>query len=187
MLYIDDQLFALDAAALEAEIGRLPEWRRRAALGYRSELNQRQSVLAFRLLWQGLQRDFGMTEMPRVEWGSHGKPFLPDYPSLHFNLSHCREAVACAIDTRRVGVDIESYRPVKPAVVRYAMSESECRRIADSPHPQRSFTILWTQKEALVKLSGEGINRDMKLLLENNPHRLSTLVTDRYVCTLAEE
>ncbi len=187
MLYIDDRLHALSDAALEAELNRLPEWRRRAAMAFRNALSRRQSVLAFRLLWQALQRDYGFTAMPRVEWGSHGKPYLPDHPSLHFNLSHCREAVACAVDVRPVGVDVESYRPLRPAVVRYAMSEAETRRIMGSACPERVFTILWTQKEALVKLSGRGIHDGLPSLLEGNPHRLSTLVTPRYVCTLAQQ
>lgn len=187
MLYINDDLYAADTAQIEADIKRLPAWRRDIVLRYKHELGRRQCLLAYQLLCRGLQKDFGIDGMPRFEYGGHGKPFLPDYPTLHFNMSHCQTAVACAISKTPVGVDIETYRPVKESVVRYAMSESETLRILQAARPERAFTILWTQKEALVKFTGEGLSRQLPTLLESNTHRLSTLVTPQYVCTLAEE
>ncbi len=186
MIYVDDNLLALDAAQLEREINRLPAWRREVVLRYRFDLGRRQSLLAYRLLCDGLRRDFAIDAMPRFEIGAHGKPYLPDYPQIHFNLSHCREAVACAIATHPVGIDVEGYRMVSDAVLRYAMSDAEIERIKQSPAPERTFTALWTQKEALVKLTGEGINDDIPSLLAHHPYRLSTLLTGRYALTLAE-
>ncbi len=187
MLYINDRLFDKDASTLAGEINSLPAWRREIVLHYKHELGQRQSLMAYQLLCEGLRRDYGIDAMPRFEIGEHGKPHLPDYPQLHFNLSHCREAVACAIDTRPVGIDIESYRPLKNGVLRYAMNEEEIVRIQAAPNPERAFTILWTQKEALVKLTGEGITKDIHNILDRHPYQLQTLVTQRYVCTLATE
>ncbi len=185
MLYINDRLSDKDASTLASEIKSLPAWRRDIVLRYKHELGQRQSLLAYQLLCEGLRRDFGIDTTPRFALGEHGKPYLPDYPQIHFNLSHCREAVACAIDTRPVGIDIESYRPLKDSVLRYAMSAEEIVRILAAPDPKRAFTILWTQKEALVKLTGEGLSRDLPALLTSNPYCMHTLVTERYACTLA--
>ncbi len=185
MLYINENLFEKDASTLAGEINSLPAWRRDIVLRYKHELGRRQSLLAYQLLCEGLRRDFGIDAKPRFALGEHGKPYLPDYPQIHFNLSHCREAVACAIDTRPVGIDVEGYHPLKDGVLRYAMSEAEIARIQTAPNPERAFTILWTQKEALVKLTGEGLNRDLPTLLTGNPHCMHTLVTERYACTLA--
>lgn len=187
MLYINDDLYALSASELEQEIRLLPAWRRDIVLRYTHELGRRQGLLAYQLLCQGLRKDFGIEGFPRFAYGEHGKPYLADYPALHFNLSHCKTAVACAISTNPVGVDIETFRPVRESVVRYAMSEAEAQRILQAARPERAFTILWTQKEALVKLTGEGLNRELPALLESNTHRLSTLVMPQYVCTLAED
>lgn len=187
MLYINDRLYELSASGLEREICQLPAWRRDIVLRFTHELGRRQSLLAYQLLCRGLKKDFGIEDMPRFAYGEHGKPFLADYPTLHFNLSHCKGAVACAISTKPVGVDIETYRPIKESIINYAMSEAEARRIRQAACPERAFTILWTQKEALVKLTGEGLNRELPALLEGNTHRLSTLVTPQYACTLAED
>lgn len=187
MLYINDRLYELSASELEQAIGLLPAWRRDIVLRYTHELGRRQGLLAYQLLCRGLRKDFGIDDMPRFAYGEHGKPFLPDYPALHFNLSHCKGAVACAISTNPVGVDIETYRPVKESIVGYSMNEAEAQRIRQDSRPERAFTILWTQKEALVKLTGEGLGHQLPTLLESNTHRLSTLVTPQYVCTLAED
>lgn len=187
MLYINDDLYALSASELEQEINLLPAWRRELVLRYTHEQGRRQGLLAYLLLCRGLKKDFGIEDMPRFAYGEHGKPYLPDYPTLHFNISHCRQAVACAISTKPVGVDIETFRPVKENVINYAMNKAEALRIRKAARPERAFSILWTQKEALVKLTGEGLGHELPTLLENNTHRLSTLVTPQYVCTLAEE
>lgn len=187
MLYINDNLYALSASELEQEIHLLPAWRREVVLRYTHELGRRQSLLAYQLLCQGLRNDFGIEGMPRFAYGEHGKPSLPDYPHIHFNISHCKGAVACAISERPVGVDIETFRPIRESIVRYAMNETEAQRILQATRPERAFAILWTQKEALVKLTGEGLNRELPTLLKGNTHRLSTLITPQYVCTLAEE
>lgn len=36
----------------------------------------------------------------------HGKPYLLNYPDVHFNISHSGEYVACAVADSPVGVDI---------------------------------------------------------------------------------
>ena len=47
--------------------------------------------------------------MPRLAYGAHGKPFLPEEPERQISLAHTRGAVVCAVSPRPVGVDIESF------------------------------------------------------------------------------
>ena len=47
------------------------------------------------------------------------------------------------------------------------MSEAENRRIVAADDSDTEFTLLWTRKEALLKLTGEGITDDMKTVLES--------------------
>lgn len=47
----------------------------------------------------------------RIACGPHGKPYLSDYPNVHFKLSHSGHFVACAICGRTVGLDIQKLRP----------------------------------------------------------------------------
>lgn len=113
---------------------------------------------------------------PRIAHHEHGKPYLADHPGLFFNLSHCRRALAAAISTEgEVGIDIESRRPVVAALVDKVCSPEEADAIAHADDPELLFLKYWTQKEALLKLIGTGIDRDLRpLLAPDNPilHRL---------------
>lgn len=47
----------------------------------------------------------------RIEKAEFGKPFLPDYPELSFNMSHSGDILALAISTQcQLGIDIECYK-----------------------------------------------------------------------------
>ncbi len=93
----------------------------------------------------------------KLEIGEHGKPFFRN-SRLRFNVSHSRSAVIAAFSTEDVGVDVESRGRCRE-FVRIAerfFPEDEARRIADSGD-EELFLRYWTAKEAMLKLSGEGI------------------------------
>ena len=46
------------------------------------------------------------------------------------------------------------------------MSDAEMERILQAECPEEEFIRLWTQKEAVLKHSGEGIRNDMKHVLD---------------------
>ena len=94
------------------------------------------------------------------EWryNEHGKPFLVgEDTTTYFSISHCREAIAVVIADQEVGIDIESIRAAKSDLVTRVMNEAEQTQIYQSADPNRTFTRLWTQKEAIVKWQGIGI------------------------------
>ena len=51
------------------------------------------------LLRRALWCEYGTDALPEIALGPKGKPSFPALPGLQFNLSHCRRAVACALDT----------------------------------------------------------------------------------------
>ena len=51
----------------------------------------------------------------------------------------------------------------KPGLAEYAMSDEEQKEIEKGG--DLAFTLLWTKKEALLKLTGEGITDDIKTVL----------------------
>ena len=108
MLWILEHLDQLNTEAVISFLPRLSEARRNRVLSMKPEGPRVQSVLAELLLRRALREEFGLTELPRIETGEKGKPFFPDYPKIHFNLSHCKYAVACALDRAPVGVDAEA-------------------------------------------------------------------------------
>jgi 4'-phosphopantetheinyl transferase len=90
------------------------------------------------------------------------------------------------VSDKPVGVDIETIRPYKESLARYVMNDDELEKILHAENPALEFTKLWTQKEAVVKLSGHGISNDMKSVLKGFPFEIETVVTDRYVYSLTK-
>ncbi len=188
MIYINDDIYGFSAEKIAECIENLPSQRREVALRYKHELGRRQCVLAYLLLCDGLEREYGITDKPVFAYGGHGKPSIIGHEDIHFNLSHCKTAVACAISDKPIGIDVESIRPVKEAVIRYAMNDDEVQQILTSPNPDLEFTRLWTIKESVLKLTGEGINDDMKNVLNTEKLKgisIENIMCDGYVYSVA--
>ncbi len=106
----------------------------------------------------------------------HASPLSPHTPNhncqlstvncqLYFTLSHCKQAIACVLSERPVGVDVESIGRYSESLARHVLSPEEFALVSSAPDPQIPFTRLWTQKEAVVKLTGRGIDDDLPNLL----------------------
>lgn len=87
----------------------------------------------------------------------HGKPYLLNYPDVHFNISHSGEYVACAVADSPVGVDIQKIGEYSLEVARRVCNEQELKQIEDSSDKASEFIKFWTQKEAILKMYGIGI------------------------------
>ncbi len=164
MIYLNDDIASFD---FEAALPLLSEQRREQALKFKHELGRKTCAMAYLLLCEGLRKEYGITERPVFEYGEHGKPAIVGHPEIHFNLSHCREAVICVLSDQPVGVDIESIREYKDTLIDYTMNDKEVEQIMQSERPDIEFIRLWTMKEATLKLSGEGINNNLKDVLVN--------------------
>ncbi len=184
-IYIDDNLLRPSAEELERWTASLPPQRREQVLSVRHDQGRRERLLVYRLLCRALREEYGITEQPVFQYNEHGKPFLAS-GSPFFSLSHCREAVACAVGNHPIGIDIESIRTAKDSLVRYTMNEAEQEHIFSSYDPDRSFTRLWTQKEAVAKLLGTGVLDNIKEMLTIHPYILRTEETERYIWSVAE-
>ena len=102
-------------------------------------------------------------------YNEHGKPYLLNYPDVHFNISHSGEYVVCAVSGMPVGIDIQKISEYNPAVARRVCNEKELKQIEDSSDKASEFTKHWTQKEAVLKMHGTGItDGDIKDCLDNH-------------------
>ena len=171
---------------LEAALKEISEQRREQALKFKFELGQRLCVLAYQLLKQGLREDYGITENPVFEYNEHGKPSIVGHPEICFNLSHCKEAVVCAVSDKPVGIDVESIREYRDSLVHYTMNDEEIQEIESSEHPASAFIRLWTMKEATMKLIGTGISNDMKSVIDIHTYKYTTVDRQRYIYTVCE-
>jgi 4'-phosphopantetheinyl transferase len=98
----------------------------------------------------------------RFAEGPRGKPRLagPGAARLQFNLSHSGGLAALGIASEaEIGVDIEAYRPVEPAVAERFFAPGERRRLARLSGGEwtAGFFRCWTRKEALIKATGDGL------------------------------
>ncbi len=162
MLYLHDDIAGFD---LETALPLLSEQRRQQTLAFKFELGRKTCAMAYLLLCEGLRKEYGITEPPVFAYGQHGKPFIVGHPDIHFNLSHCPEAVVCVLSDRPVGVDVESIRQYHESLVRYTMNPQEVEQIERAERPDVEFIRLWTMKEAVLKLSGQGITDNLKDVL----------------------
>jgi 4'-phosphopantetheinyl transferase len=144
--------------SIDAMLSELPEWRKEEAMRFKLRQGRTECILAYWLLSNMLGYK------PEFVIGEHGKPELSDnLNKAWFNLSHCKEAVACVVSSEgEVGIDVECLGRYKPSLAEYCMSDEELQCIAEAEDADAEFTLLWTKKEALLKLTGEGIINDMK-------------------------
>lgn len=118
-------------------------------------------------------------EQLRIHKTEYGKPYLPDYSELAFNLSHTGNKVVVAIAHNcELGVDIEQCKPRKnlAALVDKCLSEEEKSYWRQLPEAQQTsaFYCFWTRKEGFVKATGRGIALGLKQCVINpeNPNEL---------------
>ena len=181
MIYFDDHIWDFD---LHQALDSISGWRRDYALRYRRELDQRLCVAAYKLLQQALQTEYGITQQPRFIYNDRGKPSLEGYPEIHFSLSHCSQAVACAVSNLPVGIDVESTDQYSDELARQVMNYSEMRLINSSPSPAVAFTRLWTMKESLYKLRGVSLAVGIPNMLDHvQGYRFTTIIHSDCIIT----
>ena len=97
-----------------------------------------------------------------IETTPTGKPYLKDYPSLFFNLSHTDNLILIAFSNLPVGVDVEKNErnADKEAIIKHFFSENEQQSFFSQLEKDRQLAFVkgWTRKEAILKATGEGLS-----------------------------
>ncbi|SDB29188.1 4'-phosphopantetheinyl transferase [Ruminococcaceae bacterium FB2012] len=185
LVYLFDDLDSISDDELSRLISLLPEERRRKALRYRFRRDRLACAVAYMLLKHALRSrgigSFAFAEAPG------GKPFLPDHPGVHFNLSHSVSGCVCALSDREVGIDIQDIAQVRENVLRLVCCESELAAIAASDDPDREFTRIWCMKEAYLKMLGTGITGGLKATDTSALKNLTVLDRGGYIIAASSE
>ena len=154
----------------EAVLGRLSKRRADKLRTLRNAKVRNQSLTA-ELLLQKCIKDTLAAQVPfekerqfpvEISEEPDGKPYLADYPWLHFSLSHSGEYVLLALSASRVGADIQQFRPVRPDIAARFFVEGERDFIKNSPDREAAFFIVWTLKEAYIKYTGKGLAQGLE-------------------------
>lgn len=183
MVYINNNVDSLD---LDLALAQVSEQRREQALRFRFDSGRRLCLAAYLLLTEGLQKEYGITEKPVFDYLSKGKPSIIGHPDIHFNFSHSGNIALCALSNQPVGADVETLRKITPSLIRFTMNDNEQTQINTSSNPTMQFLFYWTRKEALLKLTGDGIRNDMKdVLTDSDNYHIETVTSDQYVYSIA--
>ena len=184
MIYINDHTDNLEIASA---LPLVSEQRREQALKFSHESGQKLSLAVYLLLMEGLRKEYGIMEPPVFDYLSGGKPVIVGHPEIHFNMSHSGTVALCALDSQPIGADVELPRKISPSLISYTMNEEEVEWIESSADKLMAFLSLWTKKEAVLKLTGEGIRSDLKKVLsEHEKYNIETTITEKYAYSIAK-
>ena len=119
-----------------------------------------------------------MVENLRIEYGEHGKPYLPDYPSIYYNISHSGDYVVLTTGDEEMGVDVllRSRKVVSSLGSKVFFQGDEMEAAMPAVEV---FSI----KEAYVKLTGSGIGFEfdkIRLDTDNNSYVVDGRVVAKY-------
>lgn len=149
---------------------RMSEVRKRKIDQMKPETGKLQSLGAGILLEKGLSScGLNVAEI-QIREGANGKPYLPDFPQIHFNLSHAEHMVLAVFAAVETGCDIEQIREARMKVAKRFFCEEEYLYLENVEEERRKeeFCRLWTLKESFIKTTGHG----MKMPLDSFCFRL---------------
>ena len=88
-----------------------------------------------------------------------GKPYFQSL-DLFFSISHAEDTVAVALSDAHIGIDLEFIDDRRDFLALSSRFFSPCehQRIKESNSQRDNFFALWTKKEALSKITGEGLS-----------------------------
>lgn len=144
-----------------------------------------ESMVGKRLLYYGLNKLTKKAwEDEPIEVSDGGKPYFPNRRDIHFNISHSREYVLCAIAADSLGIDIQYHKTVDLArMAKRMMSEAEYQEFLQAADQQEFFFQKWVEKESYLKWTGDGLRRDMRCLkMTGYPQHIE--IAPDYSCAL---
>lgn len=98
-------------------------------------------------------------------YGSNGKPYLVDFPEVHFSLSHSGNVVALAIADSEVGIDVQEHRGYSDKIAERFYHEEEKKMleaVSDPVEKEILFYKIWTCKEGYIKYTGKGMGQELR-------------------------
>lgn len=127
--------------------GALPPERKARFLRLKAVAGRAEILRAYGLLRVACYLKRGWRVLPEIALSDTGKPYFPEFPNAHFNISHTDGAIMVGLSGAPIGVDIEKARAAPPRLT---------RRLA-LPDDAETFFRVWTAAEAIGKRDGRGV------------------------------
>lgn len=103
---------------------------------------------------------------PDYSYYPNGKPFIEGVPYA-FNLSHSGRFAFLAYheSNEPIGADIQEVRQMRDGMVKKLLHDKEYAFLPEDKELQcLHLNRLWTVKESFVKMTGEGLTRDLRTI-----------------------
>lgn len=160
-IYIADISVLKDSSVFENLLKRVPDYRQKKAMSFKFPKGKMQSLGVGLLLHLACVEAGFEGADEHVAYGENGKPYLVDFPDVHFNLSHSGERVMCVFSPFDVGCDVEIIKGDRGQLAErfFKPEESAWIKHFDSLEKQsEAFYRLWTLKECYMKVTGRGMS-----------------------------
>ena len=123
--------------------------------------HEREHAVGEQLLFYAVREEYGLTSLPVIVKGEHGKPYFSENSGIHFNISHTGNMAVCAVGECELGVDIEQIRSVKESMKKRVLAPGEQLWLERQINQDEAFIRLWTLKESYIKATGKGLRTEL--------------------------
>jgi len=161
------------------------EEKKQIILNQKIKSNADNSIIGIALAKYALFKVFNVNVNDlEIAYTQNGKPYPKTSPNIHLSISHSDTITVCAVSDSPVGIDVEKIRKFNNSVSEKIFGAEITHMLCKSKTPNEDFTVLWTEKEAVLKLTGEGISGIRKNINTNN-YNTETLFYKNYCVTVA--
>ena len=133
-------------------------------------------------------------DFEQLQYTEFNKPYFEN-TNIEFNISHSGNIVIIVIADKneKIGIDIEKNQSIRVEDFENQMTNKEVQIITNSPNETVAFYNYWTEKEAVIKANGSGLQIplksfevvDKKTIINNRPYFLMEIsINDEYVCNI---
>lgn len=123
--------------------------------------------------------DYFDIKMPEIIISENGKPFFKK-SRIHFNYSHSKNFIACAIASSEVGIDIEEIDRI--------VSDRIAEKYLESEKDKLKRIELWVKKESFSKLKGLGLQMQFQnIRIEEIKEKNHFIQRKNYMCSIYSE
>ena len=160
-IYIADISVLKDSSVFENLLKRVPAYRQKKAMSFKFPKGKMQSLGVGLLLHLACVEAGFEGADEHVAYGENGKPYLVDFPDVHFNLSHSGERVMCVISPFEVGCDVEIIKGDRGRLAERFFKPEESawiKHFETLEKQSEAFYRLWTLKECYMKVTGRGMS-----------------------------
>lgn len=173
------------------DINELSSYRLNKINEYKNIKDKKLSLLAGLLFSKGLKELYNLDIKDiELEFNEFNKPFIKNYPSIHFNISHSNSLVVLVFSSFNIGIDVEYIHSLNNKIINKYYSLKEKEYIFNSINKDKEYTRIWTLKESFFKCLGIGINdkmNEVSFIINNNLINIEQNInTNKYLIEIKE-